>query len=257
MRIVPLCRCLAALSLALPLAPGQEPPAVPPGGNAFDAVRLLTAEQQAGLAMIAGREGTPIPERWHLLVHDPASEGGLREFVVTRGRIVAARSVSQFAETLTREQVFAPESLKVDTDRVSRTAQEFGRANGVTVAAIHYDLRRSGPESAPLWTALCINPRGEELGKVILSASSGTIILHPGFAIAPALDLVGYKTRTVTDSAATTASGERPRKSRQTESNTFRGRLPPGPPPQATPKPGFFRRVFRGPPPARPVEPRR
>src|SRR5687767_8049472 len=187
MRFFPLC-CLVALSLAPMAGRGQESTATRSSGNAFDAVRLLSPEQQAGLAIIAGRDGSPLPERWHLLVHDTAAENGLREFVVSRGRIVASRTVSQFAETLSREQVFAPESLKVDTDRVSRLAEEFGRANGVTIAAIHYDLRRTAPDGAPLWTAFCTNSSGQELGKTILNASTGAIISHPGFAISPSLE---------------------------------------------------------------------
>ena len=258
MRFPPLC-CLVALSLAPIAARGQESTATRSSGNAFDAVRLLTPEQQAGLAIIAGRDGTPLPERWHLLVHDTAAENGLREFVVSRGRIVASRTVSQFAESLSREQVFAPESLKVDTDRVSRIAEEFGRANGVTIAAIHYDLRRSAPDGAPLWTAFCTNSSGEELGKTILNASTGAIIAHPGFAVAPSLDAGPGQIQPDPDSAATTPRNERPRRTRPTESIGVRRRMPAGPPPPppATPKPGFFQRVFRGPPPARPPEPRR
>ncbi|MCA1660455.1 MAG: hypothetical protein LC642_07990, partial [Verrucomicrobiaceae bacterium] len=191
------------------------------------------------------------------LVHDTAAENGLREFVVSRGRIVASRTVSQFAQTLSREQVFAPESLKVDTDRVSRIAEEFGRANGVTVAAIHYDLRRSGPDGAPLWTAFCTNSSGEELGKTILNASTGAIILHPGFAIAPSLEAGPGETQPGLDTAATPSRNERPRRTRPAESVGVRRRLPAGPPPPPTPKPGFFQRVFRGPPPASPPEPRR
>lgn len=237
MRLRSICLCAFALSLALASSGAEEK-------TAFDAVRLLTAEQQAALAIIAARGGTPEPERWHLLAHEAGSETGLREFVVAKGKIVASRNVSQFAESLAPGNVFAPESLKVDSDRVVRVARDFAKANRVSLASVHFDLRRNGPDGAALWTAICLNIRGEELGRLVLNATTpGMVISHTGFSRAPDSE------KEETPPAVT----ERRGKSRPHASNTRR--RPPltgAPQPRQIPQPpppargGFFDRVFGG-----------
>ncbi|MEQ1861047.1 MAG: hypothetical protein ABMA13_14015, partial [Chthoniobacteraceae bacterium] len=159
-------------------------------GPAFSALQLLPPELRQRVAVIAGRDGTPEPERWHILVHDPATEAGVREFVVTAGRMTADRTLSQFAESLTAGDIISPDALKIDSEHVGRVALQFGAANGVTVSALHFELRKSGPEAAPLWTVTCLDMAGAELGKIVVSSTRGTVIMHPGFAKEPALDTV-------------------------------------------------------------------
>src|SRR6476620_4896310 len=78
--------------------------------TAFDALKLLPKGVGKNLARIEAREGTPGPERWHILVHDAQSENGLREFVVADGKLVADRTLSQFAEKLTDDDVIGAEA---------------------------------------------------------------------------------------------------------------------------------------------------
>src|SRR5438046_3902324 len=73
--------------------------------TALDALKLLPKGMGKNLARIEAREGTPVPERWHILVHDAQSENGLREFVVADGKLVADRTLSQFAEKLTDDDI--------------------------------------------------------------------------------------------------------------------------------------------------------
>lgn len=241
------CFSLLALGAAFAHGVAQEKTPSAKGTSAFDAVRLLNAQQQAALAIIAGRDGSPEPERWHLLTHEPAGEAGLREYVVTKGKIVTSHGVSQFAETLGPESVFAPESLKLDSDRVIRLARDFARANRVTVATMHFDLRRGGADRAALWTAICLDARGEELGRLVLNASdSGTVISHAGFAVAPTSEQAV---------PAPVSLVERRTKPKPPPVNTARRRTSGPPPFAAAPQPqppappprtGFFERVFGG-----------
>ena len=46
------------------------------GGTALDALKLIPKDAAKRLARIEAREGTPAPERWYLLVHDPAEQRG-------------------------------------------------------------------------------------------------------------------------------------------------------------------------------------
>ncbi len=208
--------------------------------SAFTALQLLPPDQARSVAVIAGRDGTPEPERWHFLVHDPRAENGLREVVIAAGRKTADRPVSQFAESLTAGDVIAPESMKVDSAQVAQLARDFGLVNKVSVSAMHFELRKSGPEAVPLWTVTCLDAAGVELGKLFVSAARGTVILHPGFTQEPQINPIpiiprGTPPPVAEDdfgSAATSAKKPTPKKRAAT--------------PAATPRPNVFQRMFGG-----------
>src|SRR5215210_7382472 len=73
--------------------------------TALGALKALPKGEARRVARIQAFEGTPTPERWHILVHDPDSENGLHEYVVAGGEVVASREISQFAEELKPEDV--------------------------------------------------------------------------------------------------------------------------------------------------------
>jgi hypothetical protein len=234
-------RILAA-SLSLLVLAGASARAA----SAFTALQLLSTDQARNVAVIAGRDGTPEPERWHFLVHDAKSENGLREVVVTGANKTADRTISQFAESLTAGDVINPDAMKVDSSQVAQLARDFGAVNNFSVSAMHFELRKSGPEAVPLWTVTCLDVSGTELGKLIVSATRGTVILHPGFTKEPAVNPAMMAARATPaplgvgetnpnlDPLIDTPVKKTPPKKRTT------------PPPVATPKAGFFQRVFGG-----------
>ena len=237
---------LSIIALCLAAAASAQEKAPPPARmmSAFEAVGLLTPEQQAALARVAARDGAPNPERWHLLIHDPAGEAGLREFVVADGKIVATRPVSQFAESLTPADVFADRSLIFDSIHVARIAQEYCRTNGVTAAVVHYDLRKSGTDTAALWTLICVNAQGEELGRLVISAGHGTVLFHPGFAAEPMPEQLLDRPRPapLTNSPVTLDSS----RGKTSDASVAPPKRKPAAPPTPPPKPNFFQRVFGG-----------
>jgi hypothetical protein len=153
--------------------------------TALNAVKLLPKSQARNLARIEAYEGTPAPDRWHLLVHDPESESGVREFVVAGGEIVASRSVSQFAQKLSAEDVIGDDIVKLDSDRLAEIAEDYARANEITPAAMNYQLKKEGAEAAPLWKVTCLDSDGKAVGTLVVTAGKGMVISHPGFAMAP------------------------------------------------------------------------
>jgi hypothetical protein len=154
-------------------------------GTAFNAVKVLPKAQAKKLARIEARQGIPAPDRWHLLVYDGESEHGLREYVVAGGEIVASRTISQFADRLSEEDVIAGAPLKIDSDEAAQIAQQYALANGLAVASMSYELKREGAEATPLWRVTCLDEQGTELGSVTLTATKGTVISHPGFSLDP------------------------------------------------------------------------
>jgi hypothetical protein len=213
--------------------------------TALDALRVLLPEQSRNVAMITAREGTPEPDRWHVIVFDPRSETGLREYVIAGGRRVADRPVSQFAERLSAIDVLGPDAIKVDSDKAVKTALQYGMANNKTIAALHFDLRKNPSDGNPVWTVICGDLAGAEVGRVVMSASRGEVLSHPGFTAKPKLETVAER------APATPAPAPAPDQERTDAENAalrkpFVPRKTATPLPLNTPKPPLLRRLFGG-----------
>ena len=153
--------------------------------SALTALKALPADAAKNLARIEAREGKPSPERWHILVHDTASQNGLREYVVAKGQVVASREISQFAETLTAADVISDEGLKTDSDKAAKAVQEYAAANKMKIGALSYQLRKEGAEAKPVWQVKCSTEAGEPLGSLVVDAADGTVMSSEGFATEP------------------------------------------------------------------------
>lgn len=189
-----ICGCLAGL-IATDFAAGT---------TALEAVKLLPKEHRARVARIEARDGSPVPERWYILVNDRAAESGLKEFVVSDGKIVAERGISQFAESLTPEQVIG-DGVRFNSDRAAQLVQQYAEVNGVTVESIAYQLRKDGPAAVPLWRLTCHDLRGRELGSLTITGTKGVVISHQGFAVEPAPIVAEKPREKLRASPATTA----------------------------------------------------
>ena len=154
--------------------------------TALAALRLLPKGESKNLARIEGIEGTPAPERWHILVHDKDAENGLREYVIAGGTVVASRTLSQFAPSLAETDVIRAENIKFDSPRAAQLAQDYAMANNMMPASINYRLCKQGAGAAPLWRVTCLDEEGRELGMLVLTADKGNVVSHDGFAFTPA-----------------------------------------------------------------------
>jgi hypothetical protein len=208
--------------------------------SALTALRVLLPEQAQNVALITGREGMPEPDRWHVIVFDPTSETGLREYVIAGGRRVASRTVSQFIERLSAADIVNPALIKVDSDRLVKTALQYGAANNKTIASLHFDLRKGATDGVPVWTVTCTDLAGVEMGRLQVSATRGEVLSHPGFAAEPPSESVAERPASTPVPAPERSETDRdPRKTAiPTKTAT--------PLPLATPKPPLLRRLFGG-----------
>jgi hypothetical protein len=175
-------------------------------GSALGAIKLLPKGESKRIARIEAREGTPIPERWHILVHDPKDENGVHEFVVAGGEVVASRNISQFAESLKETDVFGASGLKIDSDKVAALAQRYAQANDLNIAALNYALKKEGAAATPLWHLSCLDETGREIGRLVVSAGRGNVISHDGFPAEP-----GAEVQLDTQATSVVAQEDRPR----------------------------------------------
>jgi hypothetical protein len=163
---------------------GMVAPALCATTTALEAVKLLPKEARKSVARIEAREGSPNPERWHILVNDKAAENGFKEYVVADGAIVAERSISQFVESISPHDAIGDDA-KFDSDRAAQLVRQYAQVNAVAPATIDYQLRKDGAAGVPLWRLTCYDDAGKSIGMLTLTATKGVVISHQGFPVEP------------------------------------------------------------------------
>jgi hypothetical protein len=156
-----------------------------PTTSVLNAIKQLPKGEAKKIAVIEARDGTPFPERWHILLNDPKDENGLHEYVVAGGEVVASRNISQFAESLKPTDVVGGSAVRVDSDKLANLAQLFAQANSVNIASINYSLKKEGTDAVALWNVTCLDETGKELGHIVVSAGKGNVVSHEGFTAEP------------------------------------------------------------------------
>jgi hypothetical protein len=205
-------------------------------GSALSALKLIPRGEGKRVARIEAREGTPVPDRWYILVNDPKDPNGLHEYVVAGGAVVASRNVSQFAEALKPSDVFGGDPLRVDSDRVAKIAREYAAANNVLISSINYELKKDGPGAALIWSATCLDEAGKEMGRVSVTASKGAVVSHDGFTAEPP-GMGTEKQRSASEIAARARAEQK--KQRDAAAAATAAAATPAP----TNKPDFFHRL--------------
>lgn len=158
--------------------------------TALGALKLLPKDAAKRLARIEARDGRPQPERWYLLVQDATAPGGMREMVVTGGKLVANRTLSQFADSLHPAEVVGAASVKVDSDALVRLVASFVVANGARFGSLGYELAKDAATGVPQWRVTILDPKGAQVGVLVIDATKGTVLSHDGFEKEPAAALV-------------------------------------------------------------------
>src|SRR5438552_1314675 len=97
--------------------------------TALDALKLIPKKDAKKIARIEARDGALAPERWYLIVHDPADANGVHEFVVAGKEIAASRAISQFVESVKPDDVMRLEAIRIDSDRAAKLAKQYAAAN--------------------------------------------------------------------------------------------------------------------------------
>lgn len=207
--------------------------------TALSAIKLLPKGDAKRIARIEARDGDPTPERWYILVHNPAEESGLHEYVVAGEKVVASRSLSQFAEGLKPEEIIE-EPVKVDSDRAGKIAQQYALANNVVPAALSYQLRKDETDGTPVWNVTCVDGAGKAVGGVVVAANKFNVLSHSGFAVEPGPE---KKQKAEPPSSDEERDREPLRQTKKRYVVRARGPEPMRQPPVAE-KPNFFQRLF-------------
>lgn len=163
----------------------QVAPEAPPPNWAFAAMMAIDPKYTEGIVLVTGRNGNPEPSQWVVVARDTDDLGTLHKITVADGQVIAdVQSMNAF-EAFRQDVNIAPTQVQVDSGDAFLIAQPIAAANQKIIGHVDYALTTRGKDAAPIWTLNCFDLNGGFLGKVILLATTGAVLEHPGFQNSP------------------------------------------------------------------------
>jgi len=171
--------------------------------SAYEAMRALAGREGDGILRrvteVVGRQGTPQPLVWRLVVADPAARGGVREYEVSGGRILSERTpVARIAGSAS-ESVLAAADLKLDSDGAFRVVNSEAWKARVGFDSASYTLRKDDQSGGPVWTVELFDEAARSVGVVRVSGIDGRILSTRGMGERTPGPTTWPKTDTVPD----------------------------------------------------------
>ena len=148
--------------------------------TAYQALRTVGAERSkallANVIEVKGRNGTPQPEVWTVLLNDPLARGGVREIEVSKGHIVSERTPVKAYGGQGDGIVLNFPLLNLDSEGAFAVAESEARNAKIGFHKADYLLRCDDNGGAPIWVVQLLDQEQHSLGSVSIAADSGTVI---------------------------------------------------------------------------------
>ncbi len=152
------------------------------GDTAYDALRLIGKDNRDLLNHVVeakGSNGQPQPVVWTIVIDDQTARGGVREFEVSKGRIVSEHApVHAYAgANLTMDF----KHLNLDSEGAFTIANQEAAKRNVGFDFIDYSLRGNPQTGAPEWTLRLMDNSHALLGTITIAADNGAVLNTTGF----------------------------------------------------------------------------
>jgi hypothetical protein len=121
---------------------------------------------------VRGRAGAPSPEVWKITLDDSTARGGVREFEVQHGRIIADRS--PLGHLLSPPMSFT--NLNLDSDGVFTIANEEATKAGIAFDHADYALKAGAHNAPPVWTVDLFDGRNGRVATFGIAADNGALV---------------------------------------------------------------------------------
>ena len=149
--------------------------------TAYTALKALGNERGGHLlekvVEVRGLSGAPQPQVWKVAVSDPQARGGIREFEVQAGRVVAERApVSRSLGTAMNFN-----QLNLDSEGAFSMANQEAEKTGVVFQLVDYTLKSGTGGGAPVWELRLRDGSATELSVLKIAADTGSVLeVAPG-----------------------------------------------------------------------------
>jgi hypothetical protein len=142
--------------------------------TAYTALRVVGKKDRDALNRVfevRGRNGSPQPEVWKITVEEPQARGGLREYEVQRGRVIAQRTPT----SRSYGGVMNFGQLNLDSDGVFTIVNQETQEQGVVFSRLEYVLRSGTGGGAPVWQVDLFDG-SRATGRMSIAADSGAVL---------------------------------------------------------------------------------
>ena len=177
---------LIALLLSVSSALAAEPAA-----TAYTALRVVGKQSGSGalnrVIEMRGRNGSPQPAVWKIILSEPAARAGVREVEVQHGKVIGERTPVARGP-LGEKMDFS--RLNLDSEGVFTIVEQEMKKTAQTFDRLDYSLRSGSGGGAPVWTVEIFDGRRGKVGSMLLAADTGAI-LEQSNAGAPAGNVAG------------------------------------------------------------------
>ncbi len=171
---------LSLLLCASPLAaqePAKSAPLPPTALDALGAFKARTGrEKVTGLVEVRGKNGSPTPLVWHVVILDSRSPTRLEEFSIRGPRVEDRGPNREFYPEREPDGLFDLAKVEVDCAGAFRIADREAGAMKVGFDFIDYQLRCRELSEEPVWILTLRTTDGDMRGKVTLSAKTGKVL---------------------------------------------------------------------------------
>lgn len=144
--------------------------------TAYSALRVLGKrdgqEVLNHVVELRGRNGTPQPATWKLVVDDPRARGGVREVEVMHGKIVSERTPTSHGVS----NAMNFNQLNLDSEGAFTIANQEAQKTNVPFDHVDYLLKAGTGGGAPVWQLELFDGKNGRVAALDIAADSGTVL---------------------------------------------------------------------------------
>ncbi len=121
---------------------------------------------------VRGRDGSPQPAVWKIIIDDPHARGGIREVEVEHGKIVGERTPTSHGAS----GAMNFNQLNLDSEGVFTIANQEAQKSNVPFDHVGYLLRAGTGGGVPVWELELSDSKNGHVGSLEVAADSGTVL---------------------------------------------------------------------------------
>ena len=146
--------------------------------TAYEALSVVGTQLGRGalshVVSVTGVEGDPQPEKWKIILEDPAARSRVRELQVTDERIASDRLAGRQAAGSTEGATIDTARLNLDSNGAYAVASHTAEKSHTQFTTVDYTLRTDG-RGEPIWIVTLLSKSSRPVGTIHIGATRGTV----------------------------------------------------------------------------------
>ncbi|MEM9282010.1 MAG: hypothetical protein AAGA96_09300 [Verrucomicrobiota bacterium] len=138
--------------------------------------RLISGNPSARVVRVLGWNGQDQPDKWNILVRDPASPGTFHEFTIENRRMLARRIYQNDRAGSLPTETISLGGVVLDSSDAFLVADREGKRARVGFDTIHYELRSKVGGGEPIWYLELRDQDYRVVGRLEVRAKDGKVM---------------------------------------------------------------------------------